>query len=107
MARTLVGTVVSDASPKTIIVAVQTRKTHALYKKQYTVTKRYPAHDDNNTAKKGDTVEIAECRPLSARKRFILSRVVTKAGVTHTGEADVIEVAEVTQKTSKAKEEDV
>jgi small subunit ribosomal protein S17 len=88
MARTLIGTVVSDKADKTIVVAVQTRKTHPIYKKQYTVTKRFAGHDEKNEAHVGDKVELTECRPISASKRFTLSKVVAKAGVKHVGEAD-------------------
>ncbi len=91
MARTLSGTVQSDKATKTIVVAVSTRKTHPIYKKQYSVTKRFMAHDEKEEAKVGDKVEIIECRPLSARKKFTLSRVVEKARVTHVTEADALE----------------
>lgn len=104
MARTLVGTVASDKADKTIVVAVSTRKTHPVYKKQYTVTTRYAAHDENNTAREGDVVEIVECRPVSASKRFTLSKIVEKAAVRHTGEADAAEIEEVTHTGSKEKE---
>lgn len=103
MARTMLGTVVSDKADKTIVVAVQTRKTHPVYKKQYTVTTRFASHDEKNEAKTGDRVEIVECRPLSASKRFTLKGVVERASVVHTGEADTEAVAEVT---GTKKEED-
>ncbi len=103
MARTLQGTVASDKGQKTIVVAVQTAKTHPVYKKKYTVTKRYAAHDEKSEAAAGDLVEIVECRPVSATKRFKLSRVVQKAGVVHTTEADASAVEAVT-KTKKDEE---
>lgn len=78
MAKTFTGTVSSDKTDKTIVVTVQTRKTHPLYRKQYTVSKKFMAHDEKNEAQVGDKVEIAETRPLSARKRFILSRIIEK-----------------------------
>ena len=96
MARTLIGTVVSDKADKTIVVSVQTRKTHPIYKKQYTVTKRFAGHDESNQAHVGDKVELTECRPISASKRFTLTKVIAKAGVTHVGEADAAVVEEVT-----------
>lgn len=83
MARSIVGVVSSDKGDKTIVVTVATRKTHPLYKKQYTYSKKFMAHDEKNEAKVGDTVIINECRPLSARKRFKLESVVEKAGITH------------------------
>ncbi|MBC7581489.1 30S ribosomal protein S17 [Aeromicrobium sp.] len=78
MAKTMIGTVSSDKADKTIIVTVHTRKTHPLYRKQYSVSKKFMAHDENNDAHIGDKVEIAETRPLSARKRFTLTRIVDK-----------------------------
>lgn len=81
MARTLTGIVASDKVDKTIVVKVTDRRTHPVYKKQYSRTKRFMAHDENNTAHIGDVVEIVETRPLSARKRFILQRVVAEADV--------------------------
>jgi len=81
MAKTLTGIVASDKTDKTIVVAIQTRKTHPLYKKQYTVTKRFMAHDEKNEAKIGDKVSITETRPLSARKRYLLSAILEKAAI--------------------------
>lgn len=78
MAKTITGVVSSDKTNKTIIVTVQTRKTHPLYRKQYTVSTKFMAHDEKNEAQVGDKVEISETRPLSARKRFILSRIIEK-----------------------------
>ena len=104
MARTLIGTVSSDKADKTIVVAVQTRKTHPIYKKQYTVTKRFAGHDEKNEAHVGDKVELTECRPISASKRFTLTKVISRAGVVHTTEADAGAVEEVTTKAKPAKE---
>lgn len=83
MAKTLTGVVSSDKGDKTIVVTVQTRKTHPLYKKKYTFSKKFMAHDEKNDARVGDTVVIAETRPLSARKRFVLEKVTARAGVEH------------------------
>lgn len=104
MARTLVGTVASDKADKTIVVAVESRKTHPIYKKKYKVTTRFAAHDEKNEAHIGDVVEVVECRPISASKRFTLSKVVSKAGVIHTGEADTEAIESVTKKAPKAEE---
>jgi len=79
MARNLTGVVPSDKGDKTIVITVATRKTHPIYKKQYTINTRFMAHDEKNEAKVGDTVIITETRPLSARKRFQLSKIVEKA----------------------------
>lgn len=83
MARTLSGEVQSTKSNKTIVVAVRTRKTHPVYKKQYSVTKRFMAHDEKNEAKEGDKVIIVESRPISARKRFTLLKITETAHIKH------------------------
>ena len=83
MARTLTGEVASDKGDKTIVVKIQTRKTHPIYKKQYSVTKKFMAHDEKNQAHMGDIVQISESRPLSARKRWTLVKVVETAHVKH------------------------
>lgn len=83
MAKTLTGVVSSSKGDKTIVVTVATRKTHPLYKKQYTHSKRFMAHDETNDAQEGDKVIIAETRPMSARKRFILVKVVERAPIRH------------------------
>ncbi len=81
MAKILTGTVSSAKSDKTIVITVHTRKTHPLYKKQYTVTSKYMAHDENNECEVGDRVSIVETRPLSARKRYILMEMLQKAAI--------------------------
>ena len=78
MARILSGVVTSAKPDKTIVVSVQTRKTHPIYKKQYSVSKKFMAHDEKNEAQTGDKVEIVETRPISARKHFTLSRILEK-----------------------------
>jgi small subunit ribosomal protein S17 len=83
MAKTLTGVVSSDKGDKTIVVTVQTRKTHPIYKKQYTFSKKFMAHDEKNEAKPGDKVIIAETRPLSARKRFVLEKILERGGIAH------------------------
>ncbi len=83
MAKRLVGTVSSEKADKTIVVTVRTRKTHPIYRKQYTVSKKFMAHDEANEAHVGDRVAIVETRPLSARKRHALDRVVERAGIEH------------------------
>ena len=74
-----VGVVVSDVQEKTIIVKVERRTTHPLYRKVVKVSKNFAVHDEKNEAKKGDTVRIAETRPLSKRKRWRLVEVVSQA----------------------------
>jgi small subunit ribosomal protein S17 len=95
MAKTLIGVVASDKADKTIVVSVATRKTHPIYKKQYTSTKRFMAHDEQNDARAGDRVQISETKPLSARKRFTLDKVLERAPVRHVEQVDE-EIAEVT-----------
>ena len=73
------GVVVSDANDKTIVVAVEERKPHPIYKKMITSTKKFHAHDENNEAGVGDTVQIMETRPLSKMKRWRLLKIVEKA----------------------------
>lgn len=73
------GVVVSDANDKTIVVSVEERKPHPIYKKMITSSKKFHAHDENNEAGVGDTVLIMETRPLSKMKRWRLVRVVEKA----------------------------
>jgi len=78
MAKQLIGTVSSSKGDKTIVVTVQTRKTHPLYHKQYTVSKKFVAHDANNEAQPGDKVAIVETRPISRRKHHTLDRIIEK-----------------------------
>lgn len=68
--RVLQGTVVSDKGDKTVVVNVQRRVMHPLYKKFITRSKRFSAHDPENRFKQGDSVRIVECRPISKSKRF-------------------------------------
>ena len=79
MAKTLTGIVTSDVRDKTITVTVTSRETHPVYGKQYTVTRKYAAHDENNDAKKGDMVVITEARPVSKTKAFRLEKVLEKS----------------------------
>ena len=77
----LIGRVVSSVNNKTITVLVETHRTHPLYKKRVKYSKKYAAHDENNIAKVGDTVRIAQTRPLSKTKRYELVEVTKKAVV--------------------------
>ena len=78
------GIVVSDKMDKTVVVAVETRKVHRLYKKAIRVTEKYKAHDASNTCKIGDTVKIVETRPLSRDKRWRIAEIVPKREVVET-----------------------
>lgn len=79
MAKTLTGIVTSDKRDKTITVTVTSRETHPLYGKQYTVNRKYTAHDENNEAGEGDKVTIVETRPVSKTKSFALQSIDEKA----------------------------
>lgn len=102
MAKTLTGTVSSNAADKTIVITVQTRKTHPIYKKQYIATSKYMAHDENNDCKIGDRVIIVETRPLSARKRYKLEKILERATITK-DDLDVIESSSVTDTKTEEK----
>ena len=77
----LTGTVVSDKMEKTVVVAVARQVRHAVYGKIQRRTSTFMAHNEDNVAKVGDTVSIAESRPLSRRKRWVVTQVVAKASV--------------------------
>ena len=79
MAHTLIGTVTSDKRDKTITVSIVSRETHPLYRKQYTKTRKYTAHDEKSEAKVGDRVEIAMTRPLSKTKAYTLVKVIERS----------------------------
>lgn len=78
MAKTLTGIVTSDKANKTITVTVNSRQTHPIYGKLYSVNRKYMAHDEKNTAKIGDKVTISETRPYSKRKSYNLVEVIEK-----------------------------
>jgi len=101
MAKTLIGIVSSDKGDKTIVVSVQSSKTHPLYRKQYMVTKRFMAHDEKNEAMVGDKVSIVECRPLSARKHHALTKVIERPIIRQNETVEAITATEE----QKAKEE--
>jgi small subunit ribosomal protein S17 len=75
----LTGTVVSDKMAKTVVVAIERQVRHGVYGKTQRKTSKFVAHNDGDQAKLGDTVAIAESRPLSRRKRWVVTRVVAKA----------------------------
>lgn len=77
--RTKIGIVVSDKMDKTRVVAVTDNVKHPLYKKVVKITKKFKIHDEQNASHVGDTVEIAETRPLSKDKRFRLLRIIEVA----------------------------
>ncbi|MBR2510287.1 MAG: 30S ribosomal protein S17 [Lentisphaeria bacterium] len=74
-----IGVVVSDIQDKTIVVRVDRRTPHPLYKKIVKVRKKFTAHDEKNEARKGDTVRIVETRPLSKNKCWRLVEIISRA----------------------------
>jgi small subunit ribosomal protein S17 len=77
--KTRMGIVVSDKMQKTVVVAIERRVAHPQYGKMVTHTKRLKAHDEENSAKTGDTVRIMETRPLSKDKRWRVVEIVDRA----------------------------
>jgi len=77
--KTLVGTVVSNKMEKTIVVRIERRKLHSLYKKYITRSKKIKAHDEGNLCQIGDLVKVIESRPLSKEKRWRLLEILEKA----------------------------
>lgn len=77
--RTLIGRVVSDKRAKTVTVLVERRAAHELYGKIVARSRKYHAHDENGEYKMGDMVEIAEGRPISKTKSWVVTRLVEKA----------------------------
>ena len=76
--RRLIGRVVSDKMDKTLVVAVDVSKRHRLYDKVVHETRKFYAHDEENTAHEGDLVQIVESKPLSKTKRWALESVLEK-----------------------------
>jgi small subunit ribosomal protein S17 len=85
--KTVVGNVVSTKMHKTIVVEVERRKAHPLYRRVIRTTKKFYAHDEKNTAHVGDVVRLEETRPLSKLKRWKLQEIIRKAALV----ADVVE----------------
>jgi len=86
-----VGVVVSDKADKTVVVRVDRIVRHKMYKRYVRKAATFMAHDEDNQAKVGDTVEIVESRPLSARKRWRLRKIVKRGQ----GTVEIAAVAEV------------
>ena len=78
--RRLVGRVVSDKMEKTVVVAIERRKTHPIYKKVVTFTKKVYAHDESNTVEIGSIVQLVESKPLSKTKRWVVEKVLEGPG---------------------------
>ena len=99
MAKTLTGIVTSDSRDKTITVTVTSRETHPIYKKQYTVNRKYQAHDEKNEANVGDKVQISEIRPVSKTKAFTLSNIESRAKGTVELKEDVTDAVVANEET--------
>ena len=84
MAKTLIGTVVSLAGAKSVVIVVRSKKTHPIYKKQYSVNQKIMIHDESNQCQIGDTVLAIEVRPISHSKRFKLVKVVARPAIRDT-----------------------
>jgi small subunit ribosomal protein S17 len=76
--RTKVGRVVSDKMDKTVVVSVERLRRHPIYKRVVRLSSKFKAHDEENTARVGDTVRIEESRPLSRDKRWTVVQVVAR-----------------------------
>ena len=76
--RRLIGRVVSSKMDKTLVVAVDVSKRHRLYDKVLHFTRKFYAHDEENTAHEGDLVQIVEARPMSKTKRWALETILEK-----------------------------
>jgi small subunit ribosomal protein S17 len=74
-----VGLIVSDRADKTVTVAVEALVRHPMYKKRVRRSRKFMVHDEGNEARVGDTVRIVETRPLSARKRWRLANIISRA----------------------------
>jgi small subunit ribosomal protein S17 len=92
MAKTLTGVVSSAVNDKTITVTVTSRETHPIYGKQYTVNRKYAAHDEKNEAQKGDKVLITAVRPKSKSKAFELTQILEKSKGSIELKSDEVEV---------------
>lgn len=77
--KRLEGVVISDKMDKTVMVEVARTTRHRLYGKVVRMTKKYMAHDEENTCHLGDRVEIVESRPLSRRKRWAVKQIIRRA----------------------------
>jgi small subunit ribosomal protein S17 len=86
--RALTGVVTSDKMDKTVVVSVERVTRHPLYGKVIKLQKKYQAHDEDNSAKVGDVVQIRECRPLSKNKKFFVEAIVQQGDAIQ-GEVDL------------------
>lgn len=76
-----IGTVVSNKMQKTVVIKVENRYSHPIYSKIMLKTKKYLVHDENSECNIGDQILVEECRPLSKRKRWKLSKIISKSSL--------------------------
>lgn len=105
MAKTIIGKVSSISGDKTVTIVTHWRKTHPIYKKQFKVSAKYMAHDEKNECRVGDQVLIEETRPLSAKKRHVLSQILQRAELTEEQKALFKEEVKLEPKEEKAEAE--
>ncbi len=74
-----IGVIVSDKMDKTVVVAVELKTQHPLYKRVMTRTSKFKAHDENNECKTGDKVKIVETRPISKHKNWKIEEIIRRA----------------------------
>lgn len=94
MGKVLQGRVVSAGNDKTISVLVSNRKVHPVYKKSYSISKKYAVHDEANKAKMDDLVTIEETKPISKTKRWALKEITGSAAIAHKEPEPVAEKTE-------------
>ena len=75
----IIGTVVSNKMAKSVVVTIERQVRHGVYGKQQRLTSRFMAHDEKNEAQIGDRVALVEARPLSRRKRWVVTRVINRS----------------------------
>jgi small subunit ribosomal protein S17 len=78
--KRLIGRVVSDKMDKTVVVAIERRKTHRVYKKVIQFTKKVMAHDETNAVELGSLVQVVESKPISKNKRWVVEKVLEGPG---------------------------
>ena len=76
-----IGIVISNKMQKTVVVKVESRYSHPIYSKTMIKTKKYLAHDEMSQCNIGDTVLVTECRPLSKKKRWSISKIVSRSSL--------------------------
>lgn len=90
MAKVLTGKVTSKSGDKSLVITVARRVVHPLYKKNYSVSARFAAHDEKSEGQVGDTVSIIESRPISKTKRFKLLKVLERPAIREEDKIDAL-----------------